>query len=109
MGSLVAAAQQLAGDLAAAGVPAVVDPAAAETRRPCVLVAPPAVDYVAQLNTWRLIALAGANAGTLLALEQLDELVQAVVEAGLPIEAADPGSYVLAGDAVPAYVLRMTT
>lgn len=109
-GELVPAAQQLADRLTAAGVPAVVDPAVADVRRPCVLVAPPTVDYTEQLTTWRLVALAAASSGSLAALQQLDELVAGVVGSGLPIERAEPGSYALTeAGAVPAYVLRMTT
>lgn len=110
MGSLVDAAQQLAQQLAGAGIKATHDPAKAATQRPCVLVPPPAVDYVRRTNTWRLALLAGQPAGTLAALRQLDELLTAVVDQ-LPVEAADPGSYVLSADlpAVPAYIVRMTT
>jgi hypothetical protein len=110
-GSIVAAAQQLAQRLKDdAGIAATADPGWAANHRPCVLVPPPAIDYTRRLNTWRLVALAGKDHGDLDSLRQLDELVRAVV-AVLPIEAADPGSYVLTGGgaAVPAYILRMTT
>lgn len=108
-GSIVAAAAAVAENLELAGVPATHDPAAAAARRPCVLVPPPAIDYVDRLHTWRLVALAGHDSGSLAALDQLDQLVRAVVEL-LPIEAADPVQYTLtAGAAVPAYVLRFTT
>ena len=112
MGSLVDAAAQLAEQLVAAGVTATHDPAKAATHRPCVLVPPPAVDYSARTNTWRLVALAGKSHGDLAALRQLDQLVQDVV-AAMPgyVETAEPGSYVLTGgaDPVPAYILRITT
>lgn len=108
--SLLGAAQQLADQLTAAGIAATVNPSAAVNLRPCVLVTPPRVDYVAGANTWQLAALAAGNLGDLAALEQLDQLVRAVVEL-LPIEAADPAGYTLTPEvgAVPAYLLRLTT
>lgn len=110
--SIVHQARQLAQLLTDAGVPATHDPAVAAANRPIVLVAPPSVDYTRMATTWRLIALAGHDGGTLAALEQLDELVQgAVNQYDLPIEAADPGSYQITPDAgaVPAYIMRATT
>lgn len=110
MGSLVESAQGIAAQLRAAGIAATADPAWAATHRPCVLVAPPAMDYVARLNTWRLAILASHPAGTLAALEQLDQLLQLVVDV-VNAEAADPGTYQLSPDAggtVPAYIVRFT-
>lgn len=110
MGSLVTAAKAVAQQLVDAGVSATIDPAKAANMRPCVLVPPPAVDYVERLNTWRLVCLSSRPAGDVDALAQLDELVQAVGQL-LPIEAADPAGYPLTTDTgpVPAYVLRFTT
>jgi hypothetical protein len=109
-GSIVAAAKALADQLKAAGVRATHDPAVAAANRPCVLVPPPAIDYRARTNTWRLVALAGKSHGDLAALDQLDDLVQLVVDL-VDVETADPGSYVLTGgtDPVPAYILRLVT
>lgn len=88
-----------------------VDPGQAANNRPCVLVAPPRIDYTSKLNTWRLIALAGSGSGTYAALAELDELVQGVGRRRLPIESADPGSYVLVPEqgSIPCYVLNLTT
>lgn len=112
MGSVVAAAKQLADQLDQVdGIRATHDPAKAAANRPCVLVPPPAMDYRAGTNTWRLVLLAGKAHGDLAALVQLDELLQLVVEQLPTVETADPGSYVLTGgtDPVPAYILRIVT
>lgn len=117
MGSLVIAAAALAdavknplGDPPVAGPPAFVDPAEANNNRPCVLIAPPAIDYVQRLNTWRVVCLSSKAIGTLDALVELDKLVQAVT-ARLDVERADVASYVLDPTAgpVPAYILTVTT
>jgi hypothetical protein len=96
--------------LTAGGVAATDDPAKAATRRPCVLVAPPSLDYRARLYVHRLVALSSHDHGSLPALEQLDQLV-AATEALLPVETADPGAYALTPETgtVPAYVMRVTT
>lgn len=111
-GSIVAAAEAHAARLTAAGITATADPSWAATHLPCVLIAPPAVDYSRRLTTWRAVCLAGKPGGTLDALHELDELVGAVVDELGTVEAADPGSYQLSPDSagtLPAYVLRFTT
>lgn len=92
-----------------AGVAAFLDPAVANTNRPCVLVAPPSVDYSTREVTHRIVALSSHPAGTFAALAQLDELV-AQVEDVLHVEEATPISYPLTPlDLVPAYLIRTTT
>lgn len=111
-GSIVAAAQAHAQRLVDAGVPATADPAWAATHLPCVLIAPPSVDYTTRRTSWRAVALSSHAGGTLDALDQLDQLVRAVVDELGTVEAADPGSYQLSPDAagnLPCYVLRFTT
>lgn len=111
MAGLIAAAQALADRVTAAGVSAYVDPAKASANRPCVLVTPPTIDYVTRANTWRLVALSGRQLGSLEALDELDDLVVALAGSDLPIERAEPASYVLTPDAgpTPAYLLTVTT
>jgi hypothetical protein len=101
---------ELVEQLTGAGIAATDDPARAETSRPCVLVTPPTVDYRACSSSWRLVALSSHPAGTLAAVEQLDQLVTEVAEL-LPLDTAEPASYSLtpATDPLPAYVLRLTT
>lgn len=95
--------------LEVAGVAAFLDPAKANTNRPCVLVAPPGVDYTTRAVTHRIVALSSHPAGTFAAMAQLDELV-ADVEAVLHVESAEPISYPLTpADLVPAYLIRTTT
>ena len=111
MGSLVAAAQQLAETAAAApGVRAYVDPAKAAANRPCVLVAPPTIDYVARANRWRVVLLASKPLGSLAALAELDELLQSV-QPTLDVERAEPAAYNLTPETgpLPAYLLTVTT
>lgn len=109
--SLLADAEALAEQLTAAGIRATHDPRHAAGNRPCVLVPPPAVDYVTRTSTWRLACLASHPHGldALAQLAQLVEQLQAVPK--LYPEAADPGTYALTADqpAVPAYIVRVTT
>jgi hypothetical protein len=114
VGSIVAHAQALANEVAAPleGSPTVrayVDPAEAANNRPCVLIAPPTIDYQRKANVWRVVCLSSQANGSLAALAELDALVQAVT-ARLVVEVADPGSYALVPETgpVPAYVLRVT-
>lgn len=102
----------LASALTAAGIPATVDPAAAASQAPCVLVPPPRMEfstYRGAVVTWRLIALAaGSSAGAAAAWSAIDDLV-ARVAVELPVEIADPTAYVLpGGESVPAYALTFT-
>jgi hypothetical protein len=115
VGSIVTEATALAEIVAAElpGAPTVrayVDPTQAAANRPCVLIAPPRMDYTRRANLWRVVCLASSGSGTLAALDELDELVQAVT-ARLVIETADPGAYALTPElgTVPAYVCTTTT
>lgn len=113
--SIIARAQAIADELTAGDVAAYIDPAEAENNRPCVLVAPPVLDwlqgtYAGPAYLWRLIVLSSHPAGTLDALVELDELLAQL--AGLVnAEQADPIAYSLTPEtgAVPAYALRLTT
>lgn len=110
MGSILAAAEQLASTLTAAGITATTDPSKADTNRPCVLIAPPTMDYRARTNTWPVVLLSSRPTGSLAALRELDQLLQAVAPV-LDVETATPASYALTPEAgtVPAYLLRVTT
>lgn len=113
MGSLVTAAESIAGTLTTAGIPATHDPAvAAGTGRGVVYVEPPVITYTGAQrgNRWRLVALTGQPGGTLAALHDLDALVQQVT-ALLPIETATYATYQLVATRAgfPAYLLTLTT
>lgn len=111
MGSLITDAETLAARVrVAAKVRATHDPAVANTNRPCVLVAPPTIDYARRTNTWSVVLLASKPTGSLAALAELDQLLQAVVPV-LDVETATPASYALTPETgtTPAYVLRVTT
>lgn len=112
MGSILDDARALADTIRrdVDGVRAVVDPAEAASNRPCVLIAPPTIDYIARANTWPVVLLSSHPTGSLAALAELDELLQAV-GAVLDVEHASPASYALTPETgtVPAYLLRVTT
>jgi hypothetical protein len=95
-------------------VTAYVDPAAALANRPCVLVGPPAVDptegtVTAAQAIYPVYALSSYPAGTLEAVTELNDLVQAIDDA-LHYERAVPVRYTLtaAGDPVAAYLCTHT-
>lgn len=109
MGALLEHVAHQLGKLTDAGMTATDDPAEAVTNRPCVLVAPPTIDYTTREVTHRIVALSSHAAGTLAAVHQLDQLVDAVAQA-LDVERATPIGYPM-GDAgvVPAYLITTTT
>lgn len=110
--SLVEDADQVAAALTDAGGKCYTDPGKAAANRPCLLVAPPSVDYVRRTVAWRLVALAGTDEPSLRAFRDLDELVAFAHENNLvPIEAAEAASYPLIPDRapIPAYLIRFTT
>jgi hypothetical protein len=102
----------LEAELKAAGVRATVDPREAATNRPCVLIAPPTVNYQTAATTHRLLCLSGHDNPDLEGLEQLDALVAEVVAAlaGF-VERAEPTAYALGASSpsVPAYLITVTT
>lgn len=109
MGALIEHMEHQRERLAAGGITATCDPAVANVNRPCVLVAPPSIDYTTRAVTHRLIALSSHASGTLAAVEQLDQLVEDV-ETFLNVESAEPIVYPLTdGGPVPAYLIRTTT
>ena len=113
-GPRVVEALAIVDELRALDVNAGADPAWASTNRPCVLVAPPVIDWTAGTiagpqRTWRLVCLASHPAGTFAAWDQLDELVAQLEAAGVNVERADPVSYALGADTVPAYLVTTTT
>lgn len=115
MGTRIDRGNALVAQLVAAGIKATLDPAQAETNRPCVLVAPPTIDwqqgtYAGPMLTWRLVALANHANASLAAFQQIDDLVDAVDAAGFDVELAEPASYALTPSTgtVPAYVIRVT-
>lgn len=91
------------------------DPGKAAANRPCVLIAPPSLDwtegtFVAPGVTWRLICLTRHDTATLAALDELADLIDACTDALPAIDRAEPSSYALTATArVPAYVLTLTT
>ena len=108
MGALRVRADELAGSLVGAGLKATTD--TASIRRPGVLVPPPSVDYTTRTVTFRLALLSAQDAGTTKAWDELDDLLEAV-EAVLPLDSAEPGSYALptGGGSPPAYLATFTT
>lgn len=114
--SILDDAKAIAQQLVAADIRATVDPGQAESNRPCVLVAPPTLDWTAGTlagdpgKSWRLICLSSYATAGLESLAELDELVDQVV-AVANAETAEPIGYVLtpATGPVPAYVIRITT
>jgi len=111
-GPRLAAAAQVVDDLAAAGITATTDPTFAATNRPCVLIAPPALDYAGGTYAgpavgWRLVCLSSHPAGSLAAWAQLDELVEQLAGVAA-VERADPISYQLGTETVPAYLATAT-
>jgi hypothetical protein len=110
--SVLLRAQQLADELnAVEGLVAIVDPAHAAANLPCVLVAPPAIEWGrldggASVVTWRLLCL-GPGLATLAAVDAMTELLELVSDV-LPITRADPGSYQLGDQLVACYVATFT-
>lgn len=96
---LVAAAEQIAEQLDGQnGVRAYVDPSKAWGNRPCLLVAPPTIDWTegamggAAGVEWRVLALSRYAAGELDAVAELSVLVNAANEV-LELERATPARY----------------
>lgn len=111
MSVIYARGQALVEALSAAGVAATTEPGAAIGLLPCVLVPPPVREvrhYGGHVVTWRLVVLADLPDATR-SWEQLDDLVDRVADL-LPIERAEPTSYVLPSgtDPVPAYAVTFT-
>lgn len=108
---LMTRAQELVDQLAAAGITAVRDPAHVSANLPCVLVAPPRVEWAAlggnaSAVRWRLLVL-GPGLATLAAVEAMAELLEAVSDV-LPLESADPGTYQVGQELVACYVATYT-
>lgn len=107
-------AAQIVAELTAAGIYATTSPAELVGNLPGVLVAPPALTlsrYAGPDATWRLVAVASTTtADPVAAWSQLDALLDVAWDA-LPLEGAEPSSYVLPDGttAHPAYVLTLTT
>lgn len=103
-----AAVNNVAGD-----VTAYTDPGEAFNARPCVLIAPPVLDFTtmggATEVTWRFIALSSYDAGQIEALGELQVLL-AAIEAAVGIEQARPIRYQLAPDStrIAAYECTVT-
>lgn len=91
--------------LGAAGITATVDPRSATP--PCVLVTPPdrtydvGCGYTARWNLWALVP-GTANADAHKALDTIVDELAAV----LPLESAEPSSYVLSADSPPMVAYR---
>jgi len=114
MGARRDEAAAIVADLRGRDLAATDDPTWAATNRPCVLLAPPAIDwttgtYAGPSVTWRLVCLSSHAAGTLAAWDQLDDLVDQLDAAGVNVERADPVTYALGADTVPAYLVTTTT
>lgn len=109
-GSIVAAMVDLAEQLTTDDVMATHDPSVAASNRPCLLVAPPSMDYSERTNTWSIVALSSHPAGGLDALDELDGLVRHTYDV-LHVETATPASYALTPETgtIPAYLMRVTT
>lgn len=112
MSARLARAEALAAELRVSGVRAYLDPAQAGANLPAVLVPPPILAFdlpVGATATWRLVALAADPTGSRGSWAELDELVETVA-AALPVERAEPTTYVLptGGDPLPAYSVTLT-
>lgn len=112
MGAITDALEEAAA--AISGAKAYTDPAEAVNNRPCLLMAPPTLDYTAGTMTgpavrFRILALSGYEAGTYEALAELDDLIAAANDS-LAIERAEPIQYPLnpANGRVAAYLLTTT-
>lgn len=111
---LMAAMEDIASAVATDTVRCYTDPAKALNNRPCLLVAPPTLDYTGGTMTgpnvrFRVIALSSYVAGVLDAVAELDDLVAAADQA-LTVERAEPIQYPLApdGSRVAAYLITTT-
>lgn len=108
---LVARAEALAALLKGGGVLAFADPEKAYNNRPCLLVAPPVLDWTegtldgTPQVQWPILALSGREVGTLDAVQELGVLI-ARADAVLDVEKASPSRYQLNSktDPVPAYL-----
>lgn len=93
------------------GITATEDPAKVSANLPCVLVAPPRVEWGTldggpSAVAWRLLVL-GPGLATLSAVDALLELLE-LVAAELPLETADPGTYAVGQELVACYVATWT-
>lgn len=97
-------------DLIDPPVRAFTDPGEALSNRPCVLLTPPATDYVNRVRTWQVKLLAADEGRGLGTWEELEDLEAAVVTV-LPVEASSPGTYALSTDKtpIPCHVLTVRT
>lgn len=105
MSRLMDRAEEVRALLAAVdGLTAITDPAHVSANLPCVLVAPPRLDYSAKTASWRLLVL-GPGLATLAAVSATADLLE-LVESVLPVELAEPGSYAVGGgtELVACYV-----
>jgi hypothetical protein len=113
MGAMLDTAHSLATSAQAAGIKAYTDPAEAFNNRPCLLIAPPRIDFTTGLlsgedsTTWRVIALSSYDAGQLASLDELERLIELAV-AGLDIDSAEPIAYPFGATRVAAYLLTTT-
>lgn len=113
MSDLIAALKDLAETLGVGGVKAHVDPSDAYANRPCVLIAPPTLDYeggtmTGPLVRYRLLALSSYEAGVFDALAELGPLVTDV-DRVIGVARAEPIQYPLgSGTKVAAYLLTTT-
>lgn len=112
MGNIVDEGQEIVAAITA--VRAYTDPAQAATNRPCLLLAPPVIDYAAGTATralveWQLLALTSQPAGNAHALAEFVDLIDAARTVH-PIERCTPGAYQLApgADPIPCYSLTFT-
>lgn len=112
MGALLDALDQAAS--AITGAKAFTDPAEAVNNRPCLLMAPPTLDYTGGTMTgpavrFRIIALSSYDVGTFEAMSELEDLIDAA-DASLDVERAEPIQYPLntANGRVAAYLLTTT-
>lgn len=112
MGALVDALAQAAS--AITGAKAYTDPADAVNNRPCLLMAPPTLDYTAGTMTgpavrFRIIALSSYDVGSYEAMAELEDLIEAA-DSSLNVERAEPIQYPLntGNGRVAAYLLTTT-
>lgn len=105
--------------LIAAGLLAFTDPGEAMANRPCILIAPPTLDFdlpVGATAAWKLALLAAAPFATRTAWAELDALLESLLvdvvdpHPTLTVDRAEPVPYqlVATSDPVPAYLVTVT-
>lgn len=113
MSTLIQAAEAYATALQADNGPrATTDPAWALNNRPCILIAPPLLDFTTLQGAaeveWRLIALSSYEAGDIAALTEIQTMI-AAAELRVGLTGARPIQYTLTRDRTRIAAYELTT